>query len=257
MIFTVPLQPGTTLANVVYEWIASGAMTVPTSSGVTQPSTSFAVFRIDSIPPIDAEELIVYDSTNIDNWNVADYRAGLSALAAADQILLTAPYVPTTAPVTIVPANPPTLSICRCFGTWNDISALSVDGVPMTLTLIAVDPGNPNLMYDLSGTVLKNTETGLIMAERVVKAGLVAGQLQNVNLDNWVDLTRTDYISGGPAGVPLEYLLTCDALGAPTAFSLIDSVNPIIFTPVHFKLDTTTIGQTSSGTFDLSKKAVA
>jgi hypothetical protein len=256
MIFTVPLQPGTTLANVVYLWIASGAAGAPTSVGVTQPSATFAVFRIDSTPPANAEEMVVYDTTDLDNWNVADYHAGISALTNAQQILLTAPYAPTSSPSTIVPGAPPQLSICRCYGTWNDISALSVDGVPMTLTLVAVDDADPTLIYDLSATPLKNTETGLILAERIVNVMLVAGQLENVNLDAFVDLNRTDYISGKPDGTNLQYLLTCDSIGMPMSLKLIDSSSPLTFTPVLFKLDTSTIGLTSGGTFDLSKKAV-
>src|SRR5262245_29102557 len=183
MIFTVPLLPGTTLANVVYIWINGGTVTAPTASGVTQPSASFAVFRIDSIPASNAEEMIVYDSTDITNWNVAGYRPGFSQLAAAQQILLTSPYVPTSGGSTIIPAAPPNLSIGRCDGTWKDISAQSVDGEPMTLTLVAVDNLDPTVIYNLSSTPLKNRETGLIVAERVIGVTLVAGQLQNINGD--------------------------------------------------------------------------
>jgi hypothetical protein len=257
MIFTVPLIPGTTLANVVYLWIAGGIAGTPTSSGVTQPSASFAVFRIDSTPPTNAEEMIVYDSTDITNWNVAGYRAGLTALASAQQILLTAPYVPTTGPSTIVPAAPPNLSICRCYGTWKDISAQSVDGEPMTLTLVAVDITDPTIIYDLSTTPLKNRETGLIVAERVIHVMLVAGQLQNVNGDAFVDLNRTDYIDTRPENTTLQYLLTCDVIGAPMTLGLLSTESPIIFQPVLFKLDTSTIGTTTSGTFDISHKAIA
>jgi hypothetical protein len=256
VIFTVALQSGTTLANVVYLWIASGVVGGATSSGVTQPSASFAVFRIDSTPPAGAEEMVVYDSTDLTNWNVAGYLASLSTLSGAQQILLTSPWAPTTLPQTILPTSPAQLSICRCHGTWNDISALSVDGVPMTLTLVAVDNTDPTIIYDLSATVLKNTETGLIFADRVVNAMLVAGQIENVNGDNFVDLNRTDYISGTPDNTTLNYLLTCDALGAPMSFALMDSASPLTFTPVLFQLNTSTIGQTTSGTFDLSKKAV-
>ena len=256
MIFTVPLQPGTMLSNVVYEWIVSGAPTIPSSSGVSIPDTNFAVFRIDCVPPTDAEELIVWDSTNITNWNVAGYRAGLDAIAAADQILLTAPYVPTTGPSTIIPGSPAEDSICRCYGTWKDISSLSVDGVPMTLSLVAVDDTDSTLIYDLTATPLKNTETDLLVAQRVVNLMLVAGQLQNVNQDPFVDMNRTDYISGAPEGTSLYYLLTCDVIGAPMSLSLLSSTSPITFQPILFALDTTTIGAATGGTFDLSEKAV-
>jgi hypothetical protein len=256
MIATIPLQPGTVLANVLYEWLASGAPTTPTASGVTQPDTRFAVFRIDSTPPTGAEELIAYDSTNLANWNVADYNAGLDAIAAADQILLTAPYVPTTGPSTIIPGSPAEDSICRCYGTWKDISALSVDGEPMTLTLVAVDNADPTLIYDLSATTLKNTETGLLVAQRVISVTLLAGNLVNVNGDPFVDLNRTDYISGAPAGTGLQYLLTCDVIGAPMSMQLLTATSPITFQTVLFELNTTTIGAATGGTFDLSEKAV-
>lgn len=257
MIFTVPLQPGTTLANVVYLWIANGVASAATSSGITQPTTSFAVFRIDSAPPTGAEEMILYDTTDNSNWNVAGYRAGLSALADAEQILLTAPYVPSGGPSTIVPGSPAEDSICRCYGTWKDISALSVDGKPMTLTLVAVDDVDPTIIYDLSSTPLKNTETDLIVANRVINLMLVAGQLQNVNEDPFVDVNRTDYIEAAPTGTHLMYMLTCEVIGAPTDMKLLSADSPIIFQPVLFALNTTTIGVATGGTFDISQKAIA
>lgn len=257
MIFTVSLLPGTTLANVVYVWFASGAAGSPTSSGVTQPSATFPVFRIESTPPAGAEELIVYDSTDSDNWNQAGYIESLSALDGAEQILLTAPWTPTSGPSTIIPGSPAEDSICRCYGTWKDISALSVDGKPMTLSLVAVDSVDPTLIYDLSATPLKNTETGLLVAERTINVTLLAGQLVNVNEDPFVDLNRTDYISGAPAGTDLLYLLTCDVIGAPMSLSLLSVESPITFQPVLFALDTTTIGAATGGTFDLSENAVA
>lgn len=256
MIFNVPLAQGTSLANVVYVWYASGVPGTPTSSGLTQPSASFAVFRIDSTPPSNAEEMVVYDVTNSANWNVAGYVEALNALADAEQILLTAPWVPGSGPTTIIPGSPAAASICRCYGTWTDISALSVDGVPMTLTLVAVDNVDPTIIYDLSAIPLKNTETTLILAERIVHLMLVAGQLQNVNEDPFVDMNRTDYLSGAPTGTSLQYMLTCDALGAPMSVTLLNADSPITFTPVLFKLNTTTIGVATAGTFDLSKKAV-
>jgi hypothetical protein len=259
MIFTVPLNPGTTLANVVYAWITNGVFGTPTATGITQPTASFPIFRVDTgaTIPTGAEEVVVYDTTDtVNNWNVANFQQYAASITSAQQILLTSPYVPTSGPSTIVPGNPAKLSICRCYGTWNDVSSLSVDGVPMTLTLVAVDNVDPALIYDLSAITLKNTETGLLFADRVVTLELVAGQLENVNGDTFVDLTRTDYISGVPAGTHFQYLLTCDSLGAPMSMALLTAESPITFTPVVFKLDTSTIGLSSGGTFDLSKKAV-
>jgi hypothetical protein len=259
MIFVTPLQPGTTLANVRYAWITNGVYGTPASTGITQPTATFAIFRIDTgaVAPTGAEELVVYDSTDtVNNWVLADYKAYVTQLNNATQILLTAPYTPSSGPSTIIPGSPPALSICRCYGTWTDISALSVDGVPMTLTLVAVDNVDSTLIYDLSSTTLKNTETQLLISDRVVTLMLMAGQLQNVNGDAFVDLNRTDYISGIPTGTHLQYLLTCDSLGAPMSMALLTAESPITFTPVVFKLDTSTIGLSSGGTFDLSKKAV-
>jgi hypothetical protein len=259
MIFVTPLQPGTTLANVRWTWITNGVYGTPSSTGITQPTATFAIFRIDTgaVAPTGAEELVVYDSTDtVNNWNVVNYQAALTSLTSATQILLTAPYTPTGGPSTIVPGNPPALSICRCYGTWIDVSALSVDGVPMTLTLVAIDNVDPTLIYDLSATTLKNSETGLLISDRVVTLELVAGQLENVNGDAFVDLVRTDYINTAPTGTTLKYLLTCDSLGAPMSMALLTAESPITFTPVLFKLDTSTIGLSSGGTFDLSKKAV-
>lgn len=260
MIFTVPLQPGTTLANVVYLIITNGVAGSPTATGVTQPSATFPVFRVDTgaTSLTGAEEILVYDTTDTtNNWNVANYQTYAASLTSATQIILTSPYTPTTSPSTIVPANPSKASVCRCYGTWTDISSISVDGVPMTLTLVAIDDTDSTLIYDLSSTTLKNTETGLLISDRVVDLMLVAGQLQNVNGDAFVDMNRTDYISGTPTGTHLQYLLTCDSLGAPMSMALLTAESPIVFTPVVFKLDTSTIGLSSGGTFDLSKKAVA
>ena len=73
MILTVPLQAGTTLANVRYRWIVNGVEGSELSSGITQPITDFAEFRFDVSPPSGAEELIAYDATDSTNWNPAGY----------------------------------------------------------------------------------------------------------------------------------------------------------------------------------------
>jgi hypothetical protein len=243
---------------VLYEWIANGGLSASSASGVTQPDTNFPVFRIDTgaAAPTGAEELVVWDSTNLSNWNTGGYRiAQIAALVgSAQNLYLSQPWVATTQPATIVPASAAQKSICRCFGTWTDVSALSVDGEPMTITLVAVDNTDPTLIYNLSAVTLKNTETGLLIAERTVNLMLVAGQLQNVNQDSFVDLNRTDYISGTPTGTTLQYLMTCDSIGAPMSMTLLSAESPVISQPILFKLDTSTIGVTLGGTFDLSKK---
>ena len=64
------------------------------------------------------------------------------------------------------------------------------------------------------------------MGQRTISLTLVAGQLQNVNGDPFVDLNRTDYISGAPTGTTLQYLLNCDVIGAPISLSLLSSTSP-------------------------------
>jgi len=73
MIFTVPLQAGTSLSNVAYYWIVDGVPGSPLTSGITQPDPSFSIFRIEATPPTDAEEIIVYDSTDLSNWNPGQF----------------------------------------------------------------------------------------------------------------------------------------------------------------------------------------
>ncbi|HEY4284151.1 MAG TPA: hypothetical protein VGM62_13885 [Chthoniobacterales bacterium] len=83
MILTVPLQPGTTLSNVRYRWIAGGLPGAEQSSGISQPNADFPVFRFDVAPPDEAEEMIVYDSTDTGNWNLAQYSLALTKRAAS------------------------------------------------------------------------------------------------------------------------------------------------------------------------------
>jgi hypothetical protein len=259
MIFTVPLQQGTTLANVVYRWIALGAIGAETATGITQPWSTVPVFRIDSTPPTDAEELVVYDSTNTANWTTGGYAIAKmrDAISGAAQLVLASLYQPGAGVSAIVPANPAALSICRCYGTFNDLSAASADGLDVTFTLVAVDNTDPTIVYDMSATPIKNTETGQLVTQRVVTATLVAGQIQDKNGNNYVDLTRNDFMSATlPANSSLKYLLTSEALGAPAGLSLATEAGTTVFTPVFFRLDTATLVQAVSGTFDLSKNAV-
>jgi hypothetical protein len=255
MIFTVPLQPGTVLANVVYKWIISGAPTAPTSSGVTQPDTNFAVFRISMTPDPNAEEMIVYDSTNINNWNVAGYRAGLSAVAGAQQILLVNLWPGGAGPAVIIPAAAANNSICRCYGIFTNLSAVSADVISCTFTLVQVDAADPTIVYDMSSTLVKNRETQQLFVDRVVTTSIVGGQLLDVNDNPYVDLCRTDYIQDqNGANLPrMKYLMTCAELGAPMGLSMATSGGPAPLTPTTFVLDTSNLGVSVKGTFDISK----
>jgi len=257
MIFTVPLQAGTLLTNVLYKWLVSGAFLAPTSSGVTQPDASFPIFRIDTgaTAPVGAEELIAYDSTDLTNWNAGGYRAGLDALSAAQQILLVSLYKPGTGVYQIAPAASSYQSIARVYGTFTDLSAVSVDGIAVKLTLVQVDPVDDTLISDMSGTLIKNKETGLLITQREIAATIVVGQLQDVNGNAYVALVRTDYMQdqNGIALANMRYLLTCPELGAQVGFALIDIAGPTAFLPVTFVLDTTNLAVSGAGTMDLSK----
>src|SRR5947207_3328382 len=91
MILTVPLQPGTVLANVRYKWIAAGVAGAVQSTGITQPDASFAIFEITTTPPANAEEIIVYDNTDVTNWNPGQYRVAALATPPGPSIFITAP----------------------------------------------------------------------------------------------------------------------------------------------------------------------
>jgi len=73
MIFTVPLQTGTSLSNVAYLWIIDGTQGPQLTTGITQPDPDFAIFRIECDPPENAEEIIVYDVTDESNWNPGQF----------------------------------------------------------------------------------------------------------------------------------------------------------------------------------------
>jgi hypothetical protein len=256
MIFTVPLAPGTILANVVYEWIISGAPTVASASGVTQPDSKFAVFRIN-IPTVDpnAEEMVVYDSTNTANWNVAGYRAGLNAVAGAQQILLVNLWPGGAGPATIVPAGPAVNSICRTYGTFTNLSAMQSDGIELTFTLVQVDAVDPTIIYDMSAVLVRNSETSQLLTERIVTATLLNGQMTDEYGNAYVDLTRTDYMQDqNKAILPrMRYLMTSAELGAPGGLSMSVPGGPGPIKPTTFVLDTSNIGAATGGTFDISK----
>src|SRR5215475_46286 len=93
MILTIPLYPGTLLANVRYFWIVAGVEQPPLSTGITQPDTDRPVFRFDVVPPVNAEEIIAYDNTAPNtNWNVGQYRiAALAPVPASTPVVITVP----------------------------------------------------------------------------------------------------------------------------------------------------------------------
>jgi hypothetical protein len=257
MIFTIPLQPGTLLSNVLYKWLVSGAFLAPTASGVTQPDLNFPIFRIDTgaVDPTGAEELIAYDGTDNTNWNTGGYRAGLAALATAQQVLLTSLYTPGTGVYTLAPAPSTYQSIARVYGTFNDICACPLDGVDATFTLVQVSPTDETVIYDMSGTLIKNRETGQLLSERVITASIVVGQLQDEYGNAYQALMRTDYMNdqNGAALTNMRYLLTFPELGAQVGLFLLASSGPTSLLPVTFVLDSSNLLMPGAGTLDLSK----
>jgi hypothetical protein len=87
MILTVPLQPGTLLANVRYRWLAAGAIGAQLATGISQPSGDWPVFRFDVEPPEDAEELIAYDELDLGNWNTGSYKIAAAANLTAAAVI--------------------------------------------------------------------------------------------------------------------------------------------------------------------------
>lgn len=241
----------------MYKWLVSGAFIAPSASGITQPDANFPMFRIDTgaVAPIGAEELIAYDSTDVTNWNAGGYRAGFEALKAAQQILLASLPTPGSGIYQITPASSASQSIARLYGTFADLSAVSVDGIAVTLTLVQVDATDPTLIGDMSSVLIKNKETSLLVTQREIEATIVAGQLQDLNGNTYVALTRTDYMldQNGIALPRMRYLLTCPEIGAPVGFSLIDVAGPTQFLPVTFVLDQSNLNVSGAGTMDLSK----
>lgn len=79
MIISIPLQPGTLLANVRYKFIIGTTESTEETTGISQPNINFAVFLFDVTLPDGTTELIAYDATDLSNWNVG----GLTAFTAA------------------------------------------------------------------------------------------------------------------------------------------------------------------------------
>jgi hypothetical protein len=99
MILEVPLRAGATLANIVYSWIAGGVQGGVLNAGISQPSAAFPMYRISVTPPANAEELIVYDSTDLTNWNVAGYKFALVMSVSPPTPVPPLPPAPVPTPV--------------------------------------------------------------------------------------------------------------------------------------------------------------
>src|SRR6267142_2812143 len=71
MILIVSL-PGVATADVRYKWLTAGTLGAAQSTGVTQVGT-WGMFRIDSTPPANAEELFAYDVNDDSNFALGKY----------------------------------------------------------------------------------------------------------------------------------------------------------------------------------------
>lgn len=257
MIFTIPMQQGTLLVNVLWKWLVNGAFQAPSASGITQPDVNFPIFRIDTgaAAPTGAEELIAYDSTDNTNWNAGGYRAGFAALASAQSILLASLTTPGAGTYVLTPALSAAQSIARVYGNFSDIGANLVDGTTVTLTLIQVDPNDSTIITDMSGTLIKNKETGQLAAQREITGQIVGGQLQDLNGNGYISLLRTDYMyDQNSVALPrMRYLLTFPEIGAQVGLFLLNSSGPTSFQPVSFVLDSTNLLMPGAGSLDLSK----
>jgi hypothetical protein len=257
MVFTIPLQSSTLLANVLWKWLVSGSFQAPSSSGVTQPDSNFPIFRIDTggNPPTGAEEMMAYDSTDLTSWNTGGYRPGLAGLASAQQVLLVTLATPGSGIYTLAPAPSPQQSIARVYGNFLDLGINVVDGVTATFTLVQTSPTDPTVILDMSGTLIRNKETGQLISQRVITGNLVLGQLQDNNGNGYVSLTRTDYMLDQTGAVLpyMKYLLTFTQLGAQVGLFLLAASGPTSFSPVVFTLDQSNLMVSGQGTLDLSK----
>jgi hypothetical protein len=258
MIFTIPMQQGTLLVNVLWKWLVNGAFQAPSASGITQPDSNFPIFRIDTgaNAPTGAEELIAYDNTDNTNWNAGGYRSGFAALASAQQILLATLATPGAGTYILAPALSSSQSIARVYGNFSDIGANLVDGTTVTLTLVQVDPTDDTIITDMSGTLIRNKETQQLAAQRVITGQIVAGQLQDLNGNAYISLLRTDYMQDQNKNVlaNMRYLLTFPEIGAQVGlFLLSTSSGPTAFQPVSFVLDASNLLMPGAGSLDLSK----
>lgn len=167
MILTVPLATGTLLADVAYRWIIDGAIGSQLTAGITQPSASFPVFRIDATPPDDAEELIVYDTTDLTNWNAGQFLVGKLRVGAA------------TSTAVVVPGAPVDVSLCRVYGYLETLDNQPAVNVTVTFRLIS----------------------GPAKSERIIVGPEIStktdsqGRVANSAGDPWIDLQRNDLLT--------------------------------------------------------------
>jgi hypothetical protein len=155
MIMTIPLQDGTLLANVRWAWITAGIFGATQSSGITQPDVNHALFRVDvAIPPVNAEEVIAWDQTDLSNWNVGSF------VEAFLQFKLSA--LPPGTPISIVPLPPADVSLCRVFGYFETYDNLPAVNLHVSFDLVALPSKSERVLV---GPSVKATtdDTGTLM----------------------------------------------------------------------------------------------
>jgi hypothetical protein len=92
MIISIPLQHGTPLANVRYRWIVNSVEQAEQSSGISQPDIAFPLFLFNVTPPVGADEIVAYDYTDVNNWNVGQYDVFAAVGPPGPPIIITVPF---------------------------------------------------------------------------------------------------------------------------------------------------------------------
>jgi hypothetical protein len=168
MILSVALQTGTTLANVRYEWLANGVVGAVQSSGIAQPDPAYSTFRLDVTPPAGAEELIVYDVTDVGNWNVAGY---LLEVALGPTIQVVSPQLTQ-------------LRFIAAAFLRVDPSVFIVNGVDLFLTAVNSARRSAELRHDFEYSRVEATvnlvATGVSLKDAVITQGEAIAGLKSV-----------------------------------------------------------------------------
>lgn len=164
MIFTVPLQSGTVLANVRFKWIVAGVEGPEIATGITQPDVTFAMFRIEADPPVDTEEMIVYDSTDTSNWNVGDY----------DLVVLQQGGAPVTLGSSISPSLVAVRIACAAYLRKDDTEFI-VNGIDLFLIAVNNARKQAELAHDFEYTRMVATLDVVPAGASLSNAAIVEG----------------------------------------------------------------------------------
>ena len=144
MNITIPLYPGTLLANVRYYWIVLGVRQPTQSSGISQPDSTIPMFVFSVTPPAGADEIIAFDATApTTNWNPGGYKN------------IEVGPVPPPAIITAPPYGPPGMRV---------VSLREV--LEAVLREFGLDPVGENTPHDAMRDVIRNLNTWMRYAWR-------------------------------------------------------------------------------------------